>query len=1246
MGLRDKLMPRVKNGDMNSSQEDYPKVSFFKLFRYADVWDRVSLVVGLVFSAGVGAIGPSNVLIFRDLVNTLVDNFNASKAYPSCVWFVILGCIMLIASFTQASLLGISSKRQLSRIRLLYFKAILRQDVPWFDRQSSGALISKLSENTSQIEMGIGTKLGEFVQNITGFVVGIVISFTVRWKLTLVACAMLPLVVIAFTLFGFLMKYYTIKELTAYYRAGSISGEVLAAIRTVVAFGGEKKELCRYTKELDAAEKVGIKKSTAVGGVTGSIGLSIFCSAALIFWYGIKLIREEAYDPGSVLLVFINVIMGSIYLGNALPNFQYFMNAVTSAREIYGTIEREPPIDKDYQGVQLPNFKGNVTFKNISFSYPTRPDIPILKDFTLNLESGKTVALVGPSGSGKSTIVHLLQRFYDPTEGQIKVEGVDIRDLDLKAFRTQLGCVQQEPILFEGTIAENIRMGKLNATQEEIEKAAKLANADSFILEQPQAYETLIGERGGGMSGGQKQRIAIARALIREPKLLLLDEATSALDTRSERVVQEALEKASSGRTVVAVAHRLTTVRNADLILVLDKGVICESGTHDELVAQDGLYAAMLRNQKQTDESSAEDEESGDETHETDESSSLPEGVWRRDPGRSSDDLGSSSSIRASIVSQLVSDQVKKMKKSPIKRLLKINRPELKYIVLGCISAVIAGAVQPSFAILYSEVYSIFPLILSNPSEADRKTSLICGMMALLGFIRFLSMLAQGYFFGVSGERLTKRIRAWYFECILRQEIGWFDRPENQAGALTASLATQASQLKLISGSQLGTILEAVVLAVASLVIGFVFSWQLTFSANKYCDQARRSKVRSMAGGGKIEEDMTMMRVAQEAINNDRTVFTLTLEEHFYQKFLKAMRDDRKAVIRECLMFGLVYALTQSVTFFAFATVFALGIHLIDIRVIDYLTLFRVFSVMNMGAQSLGRTASFGPEAKRASKSARTIFATIDRQSQIPADEGEMPKEPFQGKVVFNRVYFRYPTRKELRILKNFSHTVEPGQTVALVGQSGCGKSTLLQLVQRFYDPSDHGPDSGVFFDQWNLRDLAPSWVRKQIGIVSQEPNLFDMTFEENIAYGDNSRDVSMEEIIEAARQANIHDFISKLPDGYQTMAGQRGSQLSGGQKQRIAIARALLRKPALLLLDEATSALDNESERVVQQALDAAMGSRTSLVVAHRLSTVQEADLIVVLESGRKIETGPPAALMAAKGAFYALHNAEQQTH
>ncbi|CAL8101723.1 unnamed protein product [Calicophoron daubneyi] len=327
---------------------------------------------------------------------------------------------------------------------------------------------------------------------------------------------------------------------------------------------------------------------------------------------------------------------------------------------------------------------------------------------------------------------------------------------------------------------------------------------------------------------------------------------------------------------------------------------------------------------------------------------------------------------------------------------------------------------------------------------------------------------------------------------------------------------------------------------------------------------------------------------------------------------------------------------------FAFAAVFALGARLIEDGTINVLALFRCFSVLNMSAQSLGRTASFTPEAKQAAKCSVSILGTIDRRPKIPINEGLVPNKPFTGKVTFKRVYFRYPTRKEMRTVKNFSHTVEAGQTVALVGPSGCGKSTLIQLVQRFYDVSNHGPDSGVYFDEYNLRDLDPSWIRRQIGIVSQEPNLFDLSLRENIAYGDNTRDVSMDEIIEAAKESNIHDFIVGLPEGYETIAGPGGSHLSGGQKQRIAIARALLRKPVLLLLDEATSALDNESERVVQEALDAVVGSRTSLVIAHRLSTVESADLIVVIYGGRKIEYGPPAALLQAKGAFYRLHHAE----
>ncbi|CAL8095684.1 unnamed protein product [Calicophoron daubneyi] len=1220
-----------------AGEEFYPKVSYFSLFRYGDKRDKVALAFGIIFALGVGVGAPCIVLIFKDAINNFTSTtFKASSVQYQIRWFAGLGAIFLVGAFIQTTLMGWQAQRQLRKIRLLYFKAVLRQDVPWHDRQSAGALISKLSQNCENITMGIGTKLSEFLQYMSSFIVGIIIAFTFGWKLTLVACSMLPIIFVVFYLFGYFMKYFTVRELEAYSKASAISGEVLSAIRTVVAFGGERKELERYTKELGGAERVGIKKSLTNGAVQGAILFAIMGASALIFWYGVKLLTTngEDYTPGDVVLVFMNVVMGSVFLGNALPNFQYFTNAQQSAREIFGTIERVPPIDKDSPGKVLDRFEGNITLKNVKFVYPTRPDITILKNFTLDLKSGQTVALVGPSGSGKSTIVHLLQRFYDPVEGEIRIEGVDIKDLDLKELRNQIGVVQQEPVLFEGTIADNIRLGKPDATQEEIEEAAKEANAHDFICALPEGYDTVLAERGGGMSGGQKQRLAIARALIRKPRLLLLDEATSALDTRSERVVREALEKASTGRTCVVIAHRLTTVRHADLILVLENGVVRESGTHEELIAREGLYAAMLSNQNQMEATREEDEDEEDHHR--------PEGVWQAE--QESQGASEESKTLVSRISHSISVQMKKMKKNPIRRMLAINKPETKYIVGGCIACLISGAVPPCFAVLYSEVYEIFSKI-QRGEDALSHTSLISGMMGVVGFVRFVAMLLQGYLFGVSGERLTRRVRSLYYDAMLHQEIGWFDQPDNQPGALTAKLATGASKLKFISGSQIGTIIEAIVTIVVSLIIAFVYSWQLTLVHLAFFPiiiVTGMFQTRAIGGAGVSANEVKNMPIAQEVFSNPRTIFTLTLEDYFYMKYKAASGRDHKKELKDVLLFALVYALSISIIMFSFSAVFSLGAKLVEDGTIKMLALFRCFSVLNMGGHSLGMTASFTPQAKEAAKAAKVILETMDRKSRIPIEVGLHPREPFTGKIEFNRVYFRYPTRPDIRILRNFSHSVEACQTVALVGQSGCGKSTLLQLVQRLYDASDHGPDSGVFFDGHNLRDLDPVWIRKYIGIVSQEPNLFDLSIRDNIAYGDNNREVGMDEIIEAARQANIHEFVNTLPDGYDTIVGPGGSHLSGGQKQRVAIARALVRKPVLLLLDEATSALDNESEKVVQAALDAAMGSRTSLVVAHRLTTVENADQIVVLERGKKIEYGPPAALMEAKGAFYRLHHAE----
>ncbi|CAH8553938.1 unnamed protein product [Schistosoma intercalatum] len=816
----------------------------------------------------------------------------------------------ILNAFGQDFLINLFTIRQINRIRSLYFRSILRQDVAWFDEQSSGSLISKLSHNIDNIQLGMGSTLTDFIKNLSGFIVGIIINFAVGWKLALVACAILPIIGAVFGCFGFLMKYFTRKEIVAYARAGAVAGEVLEAIRTVVAFGGEKRELKRYREQLGTAEKAGLKKVVASGAVNGTIGLTVFCSTALLFWYGFKLIVNEDYDAGAIVTIFVNVLLGSVFLGNALPSFQYFMNAQESATEIYSIIERVPEIDKDCHGRLIPNFSGNVTFRNVSFAYPSRPDIAVLKNFSLSIKSGQTVALVGPSGSGKSTVVHMLQRFYDPMKGEVLVEDEDIKNLDLKAYRNQIGCVQQEPVLFEGTISDNIRLGKLDATQDEIEEAAKLANAHGFIQQLPDGYDTFVGERGGRMSGGQKQRIAIARALIRKPKLLLLDEATSSLDAKSERLVQMALDRAVEGRTVVVVAHRLTTVRNANLIVVLDKGVVRESGTHAELVAENGLYAAMLSNQRILESAENDDSELLDEGSRNKyivsgkELLTKLDDICKMDNGEDSvsETIGNVPYGNFSLIStiSILRNQRKNIKLSPTLRVLKLNRPELHLIVLGCICCVISGTTQPAFAILYTEMYSIFPLR-SNPDLLFSRLTVVCGMMVVIGILRFVANVSQSLLFGKSGGILVSRLRSNVFESMLNQEIGWFDKPENQAGALTAKLANDAMKVTMISGSQLGFIIEAVALIAMSFVVSFIYSWQLTLLILAFYPLIVIGgffQMRTLSGSSNIRNANEAMRIAQEVTGSSYTVTAFTLEDYFFKRFEShAVENLKKCIV-------------------------------------------------------------------------------------------------------------------------------------------------------------------------------------------------------------------------------------------------------------------------------------------------------------------------------------------------------------
>ena len=1095
-------------------------------------------------------------------------------------------------------------------------------------------------------------------------------------ELTLVMMVSTPVLAISMGILAKVQASLTENELKAYAKAGGVAEEVFSSVRTVMAFGGQKKEIDRFQDNLTFAKKAGIKRGMATGIGAGLVWGIIYASYALAFWYGISLILaacdDNNYTSSDLLIVFFSVLIGAMQIGQAAPYMEAFSVARGAAATIFSIIDRVPPIDSSSVEGSVPDeVVGKISFRDVHFNYPSRPDVKILQGISFDVLPGQTVALVGTSGCGKSTCIQLLQRFYDPLQGSVAIDGNDVKELNLGWLREQIGMVGQEPVLFGTTIGENIRYGRDGVSEEEMERAAKAANAHDFIQRLPLKYETLVGERGAQLSGGQKQRVNIARALAIEPRILLLDEATSALDTQSESVVQKALDRARQGRTTIIVAHRLTTIKNADRIIVMKDGVIqvntfCllklinyklfmrlqEDGTHEKLMAKEGIYYQLVVSQQGGVPDSKTDKYDDDSDFESDEEESVEkakswipedkEDILEKVSLAGSHPFGRNSirnarsSVAPSIVSMTEKTEVTLME------IMRMNKQEWPYITVGVIGSAIVGLSTPIYAILFSEVMGVLtPGGSQEEQDAKREEGNFYSLMFLiLGIVVGFAAFAQSFSFSVAGESLTSRLRGLTFQAILKQEIGWFDRDTNSVGALCARLSGDAASVQGATGSRIGVLFQALTTMIASIVLSLYFQWKLGLVAMTFVPLllvATYFQAKIIMGQSALERDglQKSAKVAMEAIANIRTVASLGKERQFHTIYMDSLRRPHQQALKKSWVRGAIFGFASSIPMFAYATTMYYGGWLVAHECLDFTAVFKVSESLLFGTQMIGQAVAFAPNYNKAKVAANRIFGLLKRVPQIDASSPDgLVLQNVQGNTEFDKVRFRYPTRKDAQVLQGLSLNVRAGQTVALVGHSGCGKSTCIQLLERFYDPNS----GEVKLDGQDINPVNISSLRSQMGIVSQEPILFNLTIAKNIAYGDNSRVVPMDEIIEAARKANIHTFIQSLPNGYETIVGERGTQLSGGQKQRVAIARALVRNPKILLLDEATSALDSESEQVVQMALDAAREGRTCITIAHRLSTIQNADNIIVINQGTIKEQGTHEELIRLGGLYFEL--------
>ncbi|KAI2799339.1 Pgp-2p [Blomia tropicalis] len=1133
---------------------------------------------------------PKMVNLYNDSVfqdGTLyVDNFQSDSG----LWCLYMGLTTLgfvICNYFSVSMFAQAAKNQVYQIKLIFFRSIVHQEISWFDTKTSGDFASKITGDLDIIQEGIGDKVSLTILSFCTVLYSLGVAFYYGWELTLVIMAVMPFMGIAFMVIGKIQARYAVTESSAYSKAGAIAEEVIKLVRTVYAFGGQEKEIKRYNENIQPARASGIKRSMFTGMSMGTMWFSIYASYGLAFWYGTRLIirsienKDSQYQASTMLIIFFNVLMGTFSMGQTTPYFEAMARARGAAAKIFQIIKQKPSIDSlSNDGVRVKDLKGAVEFRNVIFSYPSRKEIQVLRGLHLDAQPGQTVALVGPSGCGKSTIVQLIQRFYDPDSGDVFIDGMNIKDLNVGSLRDMIGVVGQEPVLFGYSILENIKLGNPDASMEDVV-------VNCLVV--------------------RKQRIAIARALIRQPKILLLDESTSALDSESESVVQAALDKASIGRTTFVVAHRLSTIRNAHKIVVIDQGRVKEIGSHNELIELKGVYYSMARLQQQDKEVVK---------------SAATEKARRADSRISTNSVGKLDTGK-------IDDDEQKSSFS-MRRLFALVKPDRWLIIAATLSSFIVGLSIPVYSFLFGEILGVLSSLDTEyiRSHVVKYSLLFLGMGIFIGILNFI----QTYFYGISSENLTIRLRNDVFRAILRQEIGWFDEKNNSTGALCARLSQDASSVNGATGSRLSVLAQMVSILSAGIVISMYYNWKLGLVVLAFVPILIVGVIVQMrvlmgihTSKKKVTEEAS--KIAVEAISNIRTVASLHQELTFWLKYENALSIDFHKSRFEAHIKGITFGLSQGVFNFAYAVALFYGSRLMISDGLEYSNLFKSTEAVIFGTNMIGQA--------KGRMAAISIFRLLDRVPKILVSTivGNKPKN-CTGDIEFREVEFHYPTRPQNKVLKGISFTVNQGQTVALVGSSGCGKSTCTQLLERFYDYDD----GEVLLDRNNINDLNIPWLRSNIGIVSQEPILFDKTIKENIEYGDNSRRVDMDEVVRAAQKANIHTFIQSLPEGYDTSVGEKGVQLSGGQKQRIAIARALVRNPRILLLDEATSALDSESEKVVQEALDEARTGRTCIVIAHRLSTIQSVDKIVVIANGLIIEEGNHEQLIESKGVYYQI--------
>jgi ATP-binding cassette subfamily B protein len=1233
----------VTDGDTDAAQQGWARRLGGYAWRY-----RRNVLLALGSSLAGMAVLAVVPLITKVIIDDVVGNHTRSLG----VWTGLLiatAVLVYISTYIRRYYGGRLALDVQHDLRTDMYRTLTRLDGKRQDELSTGQVVGRATSDLQLIQ-GLLFMLPMTIGNVLLFLISLVIMAWLSPLLTLVAIAVAPaLWFIARRSRSRLFPATWYAQGQAAAVAGVVDGAV-SGVRVVKGFGQEEQETgklrevgrklfagrlrtirlnSRYTPALQAVPALGQVAMLALGGwlaTRGEITLGTFVAFSTYL----------AQLVGPVRMLAMVLTVGQ--------------QARAGVERVIELIDTEPTM-KDGT-VELPaDAPASVEFDDVRFGYD--PQRPVLDGFSLTIEPGETVAVVGASGSGKSTVSLLLPRFYDVAHGAVLVGGHDVRELTQDSLRAAIGLVPEDSFLFSDTVRANIAYGHPDATQEQIEQAARAAQADGFIADLPNGYDTKVGEHGLTLSGGQRQRVALARAILTDPRLLLLDDATSAVDARVEHEIHEALAQVMEGRTTLLIAHRRSTLGLADRIAVLEKGRLADIGTHEELERRSALYRRLLTDpdelggtspghQPVMADTAGEDDRALQEELEADFDAErgISPGLWvRKEEPRDTGAAGMPATPE--LLAQV--EALPPATDTPEIDEARAVRREESYGLRRLLHGFgLPLAVSLALVAVDAGMSLLLPVLIRHGidqgvTQMATGAVWVASVLALLVvLVQWASQIGETRMTGRTGERVLYSLRLKIFAQLQRLGLDYYER--ELTGRIMTRMTTDVDALSTFLQTGLVTAFVSAVTFFGIMGVLLVLDVQLALVVfatlpvlvvGTFFFRRKSVKAYELA-----RERISVVNAdLQESVSGLRIVQAFRREKDGAERFADRSDHYREARVRGQWLISVYFPFVQLLSSVAAAAVLIVGAGRVDngtlttgalVAYLLYIDLFfapvqqlsQVFDGYQQATVSLGRIREL----------LREPTSTAD--SEEPLDVLSL-----RGEIAFEDVTFAYGSGDdEGEALTGINLRIPAGQTVAFVGETGAGKSTLVKLVARFYDPTG----GRVTADGADLRRLDLTAYRHRLGVVPQEAYLFAGTVRDAIAYG--RPDATDAQVEAAARAVGAHDMIATLDGGYLHEVAERGRNLSAGQRQLIALARAELVDPDILLLDEATASLDLASEALVNQATDRLTGRRTTLVVAHRLTTAARADRVVVMAHGRVVEDGTHEELLAGEGHYAVL--------